>query len=155
MEAAAEAPGGLRGLMSGPSRISHGGHDPEGIQMQLESYLTDGGIRVRREIVNRPYSPADTALADALDTRRGVLFSSSFEFPGRYTRWDMGFIDPPLVFSARDRAFTVEALNARGKVLIGTIAESLQNLDAVAIETTGTDRIDGKISIAATRFPEE
>ena len=47
-----------------------------------------------------------------LDSRRGVLFSSSFEFPGRYTRWDMGFVDPPLVFTARGREFSIEALNA-------------------------------------------
>ena len=53
----------------------------------------------------QPISPADTALADALDNRRGVLFSSSFEFPGRYTRWDMGFVDPPLVLTARGRTF--------------------------------------------------
>src|SRR5271166_5359807 len=134
MEAAAEAPGGLRDLKSGPSRISHGGHDPEGIQMQLESYLTVGGIRVRREIANRPYSPADTALADALDTRRGVLFSSSFEFPGRYTRWDMGFVDPPLVFTGRGRRFSIEALNGRGRILLGAVAEAVGALAATTIE---------------------
>ena len=71
--------------------------------MQRTSYDTKGGIRVHREIVVQPYSPADTALADRLDDRRGVLFSSSFEFPGRYTRWDMGFVDPPLVLTARGR----------------------------------------------------
>jgi anthranilate synthase len=123
--------------------------------MQRKSYTTEGGIAVEREIVTQPYIPADTTLAEALDRKRGVLFSSSFEFPGRYTRWDMGFIDPPLAFSARDRTFSIEALNARGQVLIGTVAESLRNLDAVAIETAGADRIDGKIHVATTRFPEE
>ena len=43
--------------------------------------------------------------------------SSSFEFPGRYTRLDMGFVDPPLVFTAHGRGFTVEVLNDRGRVL--------------------------------------
>ena len=51
--------------------------------MQLMSYRTEGGIRVQQEITNQPYRPADNPLAGALDTRRGVLFSSSFEFPGR------------------------------------------------------------------------
>jgi len=74
--------------------------------MQHKSYTTEGGIEVSREIVARPYSSADTALAEALDHKRGVLFSSSFEFPGRYTRWDMGFVDPPLVFTARGRGFS-------------------------------------------------
>src|SRR5271156_465069 len=155
MEAAAEAPGGLRGLMSGPSRISDGGHDPEGIQMQLESYLTGGGIRVRREIVNRPYSPADTALAQALDQRRGVLFRSSFEFPGRYTRWDMGFVAPPLVFTARGRRFSIEALNERGLVLLDPVAESLAGLPAIRVEQVGHERITGEIEQSEERFPEE
>ena len=75
--------------------------------MHSQSYRTNGGILIRREVRNRDYSPADKALADALDTRRGVLFSSSFEFPGRYTRWDMGFVDPPLVFTARGRRFAI------------------------------------------------
>src|SRR5207237_1234826 len=72
--------------------LPRGGHGPEGIDM-FESYHTKGGIRIQREINERTYRPADTALADALDNKRGVLFSSSFEFPGRYTRWDMGFVD--------------------------------------------------------------
>src|SRR5271156_1941765 len=155
MEAAAEAPGGLRGLMSGPSRISDGGHDPEGIQMQLESYLTGGGIRVRREIVNRPYSPADTALADALDTRRGVLFSSSFEFPGRYTRWDMGFVDPPLVFTGRGRRFSIDALNRRGRMLLEPMRDALAALAATSTERTADDRISGEIRETEERFSEE
>ena len=91
--------------------------------MQHTSYVTKGGIRVRREVESRVYGPADNALADALDSRRGVLFSSSFEFPGRYTRWDMGFVDPPLVFTARGRGFSLEALNQRGRVLLPAVAE--------------------------------
>ena len=79
--------------------------------MKLTSYITNGGIRVTREIRNHDYQPADTALARSLDERRGVLFSTSFEFPGRYTRWDMGFVDQPLVFTARGRQFSIDALN--------------------------------------------
>jgi len=75
--------------------------------MEPTTYLTKGGIRVTREIRNHDYQPADTALAQSLDERRGVLFSSSFEFPARYTRWDMGFVDPPLVFTARGRRFKI------------------------------------------------
>ena len=86
--------------------------------MKPTSYITKGGIRVTREIRNHDYQPADTALARSLDARRGVLFSSSFEFPGRYTRWDMGFVDPPLVFTARGRRFSVEALNERGQLSV-------------------------------------
>jgi anthranilate synthase len=120
-----------------------------------KSYTTEGGISIEREVASQPYSPAGTTLAEALDKRRGVLFSSSFEFPGRYTRWDMGFVDPPLVFSARERAFSVEALNARGEVLIDAISAALRRLDAVEISAVADSRVAGTISATMTRFPEE
>ncbi len=101
--------------------------------MQRKTYETKGGVRVHREIAVQPYSPADSTLAERLDDRRGVLFSSSFEFPGRYTRWDMGFVDPPLVLTARGRDFAIEALNERGAVLLPAIGEHLAGLDAVRI----------------------
>jgi anthranilate synthase len=123
--------------------------------MQLESYRTDGGIHVQREISNRAYRPADSALADALDSRRGVLFSSSFEFPGRYTRWDMGFVDPPLVFTARGRRFAIDALNGRGRILLDSIAEAIADLAAASIARTAADCISGEISESEQRFPEE
>src|SRR5271168_206517 len=123
--------------------------------MKRTSYITNGGIRVTREIRNHEYRPADSALAQALDQRRGVLFSSSFEFPGRYTRWDMGFVDPPLVFTARGRRFTIDALNERGLVLLDPVAESLAGLPAIRVEQVGRERITGEIEQSEERFPEE
>jgi len=123
--------------------------------MQLINYRTEGGIRIQREISTQPYRPADNALAGALDTRRGVLFSSSFEFPGRYTRWDMGFVDPPLVVTARGRQFAVEALNERGRILLDPIAETAGALAATTVERTSAERLAGEIRHSEERFPEE
>jgi anthranilate synthase len=123
---------------------------------QHKSYTTRGGVEVDREIVIQPYSPAaDTALVEALDIRRGVLFSSSFEFPGRYTRWDMGFVDPPLMLTGTGRGFVVEALNERGQVLIPAVADALRGVAAIEIGDIGKDRVAGTIRETATRFPEE
>src|SRR5262252_2046947 len=123
--------------------------------MQRQSYTTKGGIHITREIRSRDYRPADAAFAGALDERRGVLFSSSFEFPGRYTRWDMGFVDPPLVFTARGRRFAVEALNERGLVLLDPVAASLASLATARAERIRPERISGEIEAAKERFPEE
>ncbi|HUC71705.1 MAG TPA: anthranilate synthase component I [Stellaceae bacterium] len=123
--------------------------------MPVTRYATRGGIAVTRESRDEVYQPGDNALARALDNRRGVLFSSSFEFPGRYTRWDMGFVDPPLAFTARGRNFAIEALSSRGRVLLPAIAEPLSGLPAVRLHQIRDDRIDGEIVETAERFPEE
>jgi anthranilate synthase len=123
--------------------------------MQPTTYVTHGGLRITREIRQHDYQPADTALAKALDERRGVLFSSSFEFPGRYTRWDMGFVDPPLVFTARGRHFSIEALNERGRILLRPIAQSLGRLAEAGVEQSDPDAISGEIEETDRRFAEE
>jgi anthranilate synthase len=123
--------------------------------VQRKTYETRGAVRIHRDIAPQPYSPADNALADRLDDRRGVLFSSSFEFPGRYTRWDMGFVDPPLVLTSRGRDFTVEAPNQRGAVLLPAVEAHLRALDAVDIRHGGPDRIAGEVRESGERFPEE
>src|SRR4029078_9076566 len=143
--------------------------NPEG-SVQRKTYETKGGIRVDREIAVQPYSPADSTLAERLatprgaavltlperrDDGRGVLFSSSFEFPGRYTRWDMGFVDPPLALTARGREFSVEALNERGRLLLCAVSGHLAELPAAAIREATAQRVDGEIRESATRFPEE
>ena len=123
--------------------------------MQRISYDTKGGIRIQREIAPLPYSPADTALADRLDQQRGVLFSSSFEFPGRYTRWDMGFVDPPLVLVTRGRGFRIDALNERGRVLLPPIAAALRTSDAVERVAAAEASVEGTVRAPVGRFAEE
>ena len=122
--------------------------------MPVTHYVTRGGVAISRDIREQEYRPADNTLAEALDRRRGVLFSSSFEFPGRYTRWDMGFVDPPLALVARGRDFSIDALNQRGRVLLSAIREALTRLPAVRIE--GGDRnISGQVADSDNRLPEE
>ena len=61
-----------------------------------ESFVTAGGITITRERHDRPYAGAIDAYVDGLNSRRGAVFSSNYEYPGRYTRWDTAIIDPPL-----------------------------------------------------------
>ena len=86
------------------------------------AYRTLGGINVYRASIGIDYANATVDLAATLDSHAGVLLSSSYEFPGRYTRWDIGFAHPPLQLSARGRRITFEALNARGALLLEVVA---------------------------------
>jgi anthranilate synthase len=123
--------------------------------MPMTSYETAGGVRVMCETRACEYRPADDALARALDRSCGLLLSSSFEFPGRYTRWDIGFVDPPLVLTTRGRDFAVEALNERGRVLLAAVAGALGNLPCCTLAAAATDRLSGRVAEADARFPEE
>lgn len=60
--------------------------------MPSESYRTNGGITVHRDAETLAYPCDLTSLVEALDVRRGVLVSSRYEYPGRYTRGDRGLL---------------------------------------------------------------
>ena len=123
--------------------------------MLTSRYETRGGIHVRRTVEDIPVANAIEPLVHALDARRGVLLASTYEYPGRYTRWDMGFVDPPLVLVARGRAFRLEPLNARGRVLLPPIGETLRALAAVERLTVAESFVEGVVRAPAARFAEE
>jgi anthranilate synthase len=123
--------------------------------MTTTRYRTQGGIGVHRTVEEIPVASAIEPVIRALDEHRGVLLTSSYEYPGRYTRWDMGFVDPPLVLSARGRDFRLEALNARGCLLLPPIVEALGTLDAVERVTAGDASVDGLVRLPEGRFAEE
>jgi anthranilate synthase len=123
--------------------------------MSDDTYVTAGGIRVHRSIESLPVANAIEPVLTALDARRGALLASSYEYPGRYTRWDMGFVDPPLVLVARDRALRVQALNARGAILLPAIARALAGVEAVARVESGDREIAVTVRAPAARFAEE
>ena len=90
-------------------------------QSSTTSYITEGRVVVRRTSTEIPIAGATAPIAAALDRRRGALYASSYEIPGRYGKSDIGFADPPLAVVARGRSFEVQALNARGRCLLPCI----------------------------------
>ena len=123
--------------------------------MTTTQYETRGRIRVHRTVETISLTDAIAPVIHALDTHRGALLASNYEYPGRYTRWDMGFVDPPLVIVARGRAFRVEALNPRGRVLLPPIAEALRALAAVEDVAVAVDVVEGTVRAPSGRFVEE
>ena len=98
----------------------------------IDHYHTRGGVTVHRVVDDRPVADTIEPVLDALDSQRGALFASSYEYPGRYTRWDMGFINPPLAVVCRGLDFRISALNDRGALLLPTITAVVQHLPTVA-----------------------
>ncbi|WP_214472254.1 anthranilate synthase [Mesorhizobium sp. dw_380] len=120
-----------------------------------ESFVTAGGITITRERHDRPYAGAIDAYVDGLNSRRGAVFSSNYEYPGRYTRWDTAIIDPPLVISARGRAMRIEALNGRGEALLPVIGKTIGGLADITIAEASKKLIRLDIAKPGRVFTEE
>lgn len=95
-------------------------------------YVSKGGVAISRQREEIAYEGAIDKLVDALDSHRGAIFSSNYEYPGRYTRWDSGIVDPPLVITTRERHVKIEALNLRGGVLLDAIEPVIKALPEIA-----------------------
>ena len=106
-----------------------------------ERFGLAGGMAVSRSRAPVPYDGAIQAVIDRLDARRGVVLSSNYEYPGRYTRWDVGFSDPPLAIEARGRAMRVMALNARGRVPLAALRPALLALPEARVTADGADAV--------------
>jgi len=103
-------------------------------------YLTKGGVAVTAHVEPLPFTAPDEdtppgssghaleTLVDALDSHKGVLLASSYEFPGRYARWSLGFVDPPIQLVGKGRDCVITALNPRGQVLMPAIRAAMETL---------------------------
>src|ERR1700742_65978 len=118
-------------------------------------YRTRGGLAVTRSVeqftggANRLDD-----LIDLLDRRRGVVLSSGTTVPGRYESFDLGFSDPPLVLETAGSNFSLQALNARGEVLIAFLADTLREPCVVVTEKSAT-RLSGHILRGAAPVEED
>ena len=115
------------------------------------TFVTTGGVSVVRRETPAEYIAASEALVDRLDAHRGALFSSNYEYPGRYTRWEFGFSEPPVMIEARGRAMRIRALNPRGAVLVQIMRPALDDIaevervedaeDGLAVQVRQPDRV--------------
>ena len=118
-------------------------------------YVTKGGIGISRKSHADDYDTAISKMLERIDARRGAVFSSNYEYPGRYTRWDTAIVDPPLGIEANGRKVCVIAYNERGKLLLPVIANALRNHDHIASLEEGEQRLDVQITPRGKLLSEE
>jgi len=85
--------------------------------MSKLSYTTPGGIQVTRLSSVIPYEKGLKPLLHKLDRYQGIYLSSGYEYPERYSRWDVASICPPLEIVAAGRVVEFRPLNQRGEAL--------------------------------------
>src|SRR3982074_1955393 len=90
-------------------------------------YRTSGGLAVTRSV--EQFTGDAKRIDDLivlLDPCRGVVLSSGTTVPGRYESFDLGFSEPPLWLQTTGSGFSLQALNARGEVLIAFLGDALR-----------------------------
>ena len=119
------------------------------------TFETKSGIRISRSARPSSYEAGTSEWIDRLDRERGAVLSSSYEYPGRYTRWDMALANPPLVLEALDRKVEIRALNERGLVLMPVIERTLSAHEDVETFSAGDGRINLTVKKPDRLFREE
>ena len=123
--------------------------------MRETRYTTPHGIAVTRSVSRASYRKGLKQLLRELDLHRGIYLSSGYEFPGRYSRWDIASTCPPLEIVSYDRRVEFRPLNQRG----GQIARLLESIlaahphwDEFGFEGA---TLAGRLKPLPALFPEE
>ncbi|MEM6755010.1 MAG: anthranilate synthase [Cyanobacteria bacterium P01_C01_bin.38] len=125
------------------------------MQFDTNSYTTNGGIFISRSVSDTSIDSAIDEVLMRLDSQRGGLLASSYEYPGRYKRWAIGFVNPPLEISTRDRTFAITAHNERGLVLLGYLEELFSDKPYIEEISIEDNCISGSIKPSNRLFSEE
>jgi anthranilate synthase len=119
-------------------------------------YLSRSGIGVTRTASKVPFKRGLKGLLRELDTRRGAYLSSGYEFPGRYSRWDIATICPPIELIAFGRRVEIRALNERGRVLNRILYPVLRDHPHwESLELTDAGTLTGQLKPLPAFFSEE
>ena len=124
--------------------------------MSTLNYTTRSGITVIRTTSIAPYKKGLKHLLHKLDRYRGIYLCSGYEYPERYSRWDIAAICPPLEIVAAGREIEFHPLNKRGEAinrLLQPVLENHPHWDQFAVSPDGS--LHGHLKPLAPLFPEE
>src|SRR5271157_5427035 len=118
-------------------------------------YTTPHGIRVTRTLTRTSYSKGLRHLLRDLDRHRGIYLSSGYEYPGRYSRWDIASTCPPLEIVSRDRSVQFRPLNERGRRIAELLHPVLEHHPDWEEFGWAEGALDGRLKPLPALFPEE
>ncbi len=94
--------------------------------MKNSNFTTQGGIKIEKAITPLDADSALNKIYQYIDTHKGALFVSNYEVPDRYSRWDLGFINPALELITKNLTFQINALNPNGSLILKLIEPEIQ-----------------------------
>ena len=86
--------------------------------MNTKKPLTKSGIKLDIKSEKLDYHAGIDFIVEKLDQNCGMYLSSGIDYPGRYSRWELGFLNPPLEFIAIENTVYINSLNPRGDEIL-------------------------------------
>ena len=94
-------------------------------------YSTQGGVVVVRQSQACDGNAELLRRTMLLDTQPGALYSCGVNYPGRYRRKDLVFVNPPIRITACASRIGIESLNARGRILMPEFVRALDGMSGL------------------------
>jgi len=123
--------------------------------MPALSYRTPHGILVSRASSKLPYRQGLSRFLRELDEIRGLYLSSGYEYPGRYSRWDIVSVRPPLELVGFQRNVMFRPLNDRGVAINRMLAPVLRDHPHWDDFREDNGTLHGTLKPMPKLFPEE
>jgi anthranilate synthase len=118
-------------------------------------YETPHGIQVTRSTSRLPYVRGLDHILKQLDSRRGFYLSSGYEFPGRYSRWDIASVAPLIEIVSAGRKLEIKALNGRGQIFLTLLRPLLETHAHWTLNADDAWSLHLNLKQLGERFPEE
>src|SRR5215469_1779210 len=118
-------------------------------------YQTPRGIEVVRKASKANFRKGLKHLLRDLDRHRGIYLSSGYEYPGRYSRWDIASTCPPLEIISYDREVQFRPLNQRGEKILAILEPVLAGHRQWEEFELQPGLMRGRLKPLPALFPEE
>ncbi|MBV9745151.1 MAG: anthranilate synthase component I, partial [Acidobacteriia bacterium] len=118
-------------------------------------YETPHGIEVTRTVSKANFRKGLKHVLRDLDRHRGIYLSSGYEYPGRYSRWDIASTCPPLEIVSYDREVHFRPLNERGQKLLEILEPVLSSHPHWEEFEFASGQMRGRLKPLPALFPEE
>ncbi len=92
---------------------------------------------------------------DRLNENQGIFLSSGTEYPNRYSRWDIGFLNPPFGLNATANGVTLEAFNKKGVEIIKLLHNEIKDHKEIETQAIEERKISYKVIKSSKIFSEE
>jgi anthranilate synthase len=118
-------------------------------------YHSASGIVIDRSLRELTPDSALRHVRQGIRNHVGALYASGYEYPGRYSRWDIGFFNPPIEILSIGRCVHFHARNDKGLLLLDWIETIFKSHPHIQGATRHKDTWIADLKPMDPFFPEE